>query len=215
MNSNGNDGDKTLVYLVRHGLTDWNSVGRYQGQTDIPLNAVGLSQAEAVSEWLVEQSAGFKAVYTSDLKRASQTAQVIGDKLRLSPIPETVLREISCGKWEGLTRAEIAAQYPEERGRWEANRYTYPMPGGENIPAVQARLSGFYWDVVARHCGDTVIVVTHGMALLALAAALRSVHISEYWHNKIFIGNTSVTIVSFASGVPNIELFNSVEHLTE
>ena len=215
MDSNGNGADKTLVYLVRHGLTDWNSVGRYQGQTDIPLNVIGLSQAEAASEWLAQQPVVFSTVYTSDLKRASQTAQVIGGKLGLSPIPEATLREISCGHWEGLTRAEIAAQFPEEQARWQANRYSYSMPGGENIPAVQARLSAFYWEVVERHRGDTVIIVTHGMALLALAAALRGVHIAEYWRSKIFIGNTSVTIVSFANGVPNIELFNSVAHLPE
>src|SRR5215210_3952847 len=97
--SRGNQTEaKTLVYLVRHGLTAWNVEKRFQGHLDVPLSEEGLGQAEAVGRWLAGQSAFFTALYSSDLARASQTAQVIGRHLYLEPRLAPSLREIHCGE---------------------------------------------------------------------------------------------------------------------
>ena len=214
MSSNGHTG-KTVVYLVRHGLTDWNAEKRMQGQTDVALNETGLYQADLVSTWIAEQPVKFGVIYTSDLRRAAQTAHAIAERLHLAPIPAKALREIHCGAWEGFTGAEMDQRYPEEREKWRANRYSYRMPGGENVADVQARVSEFYWKMIKQHEGQTILVVTHGLALLSLVAALQSVHIEEFWRQKTFIGNTSVTIVAHTNGRTEIERFNSIEHLPE
>ena len=214
MSSNGRS-DKTIVYLVRHGLTDWNAEKRMQGQTDVLLSEAGLHQANLVAAWIAEQPVKFEIIYTSDLQRAAQTAQAIAERLDIVPIPVKALREIHCGDWEGFTGVEMDSKFPEEREKWRVNRYTYRIPGGENVADVQSRVSEFYWGMVKQHKGQAILVVTHGLALLSLVAALQGVHIEEYWRKKTFIGNTSVTIVSHANGHTEIERFNSVEHLLE
>src|SRR5438067_685184 len=103
---------KTLVYLVRHGLTEWNLQKRFQGQLDVPLSREGLEQSRRLGQWLAGQSVRFSAIYSSDLARAMQTAQAVGECLGLVPEPAIGLREIHCGEWQGLTVEDVDARYP-------------------------------------------------------------------------------------------------------
>lgn len=89
----GIEGAETLVYLVRHGLTDWNQEHRFQGQIDVPLNQEGLAQAKSVAQWMGEQATSFSALYSSDLMRAAQTAGPIGAELGLLPVYRQDLRD--------------------------------------------------------------------------------------------------------------------------
>lgn len=214
MSNNARD-NRTVVYLVRHGLTDWNAEKRLQGQTDVSLNEVGLQQASLVAAWISEQPVKFDVIYTSDLRRAAQTAQAIASRLNIHPISHRALREIHCGEWEGFTGAEIDSKYPAEREMWRVDRYQYRMPGGENVADVQSRVSVFYQNMLNQHEGQTILVVTHGLALLSLVAVLQGVPIEEYWKKNIFIGNTSVTIVVHSNGQAKVQRFNSVEHLPD
>src|SRR5216110_2190911 len=95
-------GQRTLVYLVRHGETTWNVERRFQGQLDVELSKTGLRQAEAVARWLAAQPVRFAAIYSSDLQRASRTALSIGAKLGLEPRRDPSLRELNVGEWQGL-----------------------------------------------------------------------------------------------------------------
>jgi broad specificity phosphatase PhoE len=126
------------LLLVRHGETDWNAAGRWQGQTDVPLNTTGRSQALALAARLRAESV--RAVAASDLSRARGTAEIVGESLGLEvAFVDAALRERAYGDWEGLTRSECEARFPEEWARHVADPRT-PPPGGESTDALLARV---------------------------------------------------------------------------
>src|SRR5262245_42602239 len=106
----------TDLLLARHGETEWNRVGRWQGHADPPLNDEGRRQAVELAERLAGD--GIAAVYSSDLQRASETARTVGDRLGLEVVEDPALREIDVGSWSGLTRAEVAERFPDGFARW-------------------------------------------------------------------------------------------------
>lgn len=152
------------VYLVRHGETDWNAQERAQGQIDVPLNERGRAQARRVAEELKDVPVG--AVYSSDLRRAADTAAEIaavhGLEVRLDPD----LREIHQGEWQGLTNSEIAARWPD---LWE-RRFSARRPGGECPREVLERALGALARVASAHPGEHVVVVSHGATIRWLVA---------------------------------------------
>src|SRR5438874_2399468 len=137
-------GQRTLVYLVRHGETEWNVERRFQGQLDVELSKTGLRQAVAVSRWLASQPVKFSAIYSSDLKRASRTALIIGAKLDLMPRLDPALREINAGDWQGLVASEIEALFPGKLDEWHEKVDSLTLPVGESIAAVQERVLAAY-----------------------------------------------------------------------
>jgi broad specificity phosphatase PhoE len=160
-----------LVYVARHGETDWNAANRWQGRTDIPLNDRGRAQARALAGRL--RLIPFAAVVSSDLSRAYETARIVGSELKVAlAYVDPELRERSFGVFEGLTRAECEAQYPGAWRAWLEHR-TAPR-GGEASEALRARMVA----AVARVCQDVArddapaLVVTHGGSLRAVVAAV-------------------------------------------
>ena len=153
----------TRLWLVRHGQTDWNLEKRYQGHTDFPLNATGLKQAELAAQMLGGRR--YAALYSSDLQRARITAEIIGAQIGLEVIVDQRLREVNLGAWEGMLVGDIQARYPDE---WEArqrDRLHVRPPGGESVLDVATRIWPAVDDLAARHPGDDIIVVSHGLAL--------------------------------------------------
>lgn len=135
----------TTLLLVRHGETDWNADGRLQGQTDRPLNEYGRRQARQLADELAGEE--FEAIYASDLSRARETAEIVGERLGLSVALDPDLREKDWGTWEGLT--------PVERDRVEFV--------GESTEAHQERMLRALGRISERHPdGGRVLVVTHG-----------------------------------------------------
>lgn len=209
---------KTLVYLVRHGETTWNVERRFQGQLDVELSRTGVAQAEAVANWLAAQPVHFSAIYSSDLKRAAQTAQAIGRRLKLTPQLHRDLRELHAGEWQGLLASEIEARFPGQLAEWSAKVNTFTTPGGESIPKVQKRVYAAYNELVAEHPGDAIIIVSHGAALTALLAAIHKWDLVETWQSRrARLNNTSVTVVALDHEKSEHELLllNSSEHLPD
>ena len=128
---------KTLVYLVRHGETSWNAEHRFQGHLDVELSRKGVAQAEALANWIAEQPVHFAALFSSDLMRAVQTAQIIGRRVRLVPQLYRGLREVHGGEWQGLVRTEIEARFPGKLDIWDAQLDSFTVPGGGSLPDVQ------------------------------------------------------------------------------
>ena len=106
----------TELLLVRHGETDWNRDRRFQGHADPPLNETGREQANALAEELAGEE--IELVYTSDLQRARETAQIVGARLGAGVVPLPALREIDVGEWQGLTWPEIEQRFPEGARLW-------------------------------------------------------------------------------------------------
>lgn len=147
-----------LVHVVRHGETDWNSAGLAQGQSDLPrLNEQGRHEAAHAAAQLA--GVGATALFSSDLRRARETAEVIAAATGLPVQLTPALREQALGEWEGRVSAELWTS-PECAGEWTADR---AAPGGESARAVHERLSAFFRDVLATAHGP-IVVVTHGDA---------------------------------------------------
>jgi len=151
------------LLLARHGETEWNRTGRWQGQADPPLNQVGRRQAAELAEHLAGN--GVDAIYTSDLRRASETARVVGERMRLDVVEDPGLREIDVGSWSGLTHAEVQARHPEGFARWLAGEIGHD---GETREQLTVRVVGAIARIGLSHEAGTVLVVTHGGAIRAL-----------------------------------------------
>lgn len=162
----------TTIHLARHGETDWNRELRWQGHSNPPLNERGRRQACALADAL--EGTSLAAVYSSDLRRASETAEIVALRLGLPVSVDPALREIDVGSWEGLTLAEIEARFPEAVDRWE-RRGAHGWDGGETHDQMAARVHDAVHSIAAGHEGEEILVVTHGgpiRALKALAAGL-------------------------------------------
>ena len=153
----------TRILLARHGETDWNSVGRWQGHADPPLNDAGRSQAAELAERLAGD--GIAAIYSSDLMRASQTAHVVANRLGLAVVEDAGLREIDVGSWSGLTRAEVEQRFPEGYARWLEGEIGHD---GETREELTERVVGAVERIAAQHPDGTILAVTHGGAIRAL-----------------------------------------------
>ena len=162
---------ETRLLLVRHGETDANVAGIWQGATDHPLNERGLAQARAVAERLAREEAQVTAVYTSPLRRARQTAEIIAQALGDLPVHEDPdLSEYNLGEWEGLTYQEL--RY--ERRLWDRMREDphWAPPGGESAYQFAMRVLAAFQRIAERHQGETVVVVGHGGAIATALALL-------------------------------------------
>jgi probable phosphoglycerate mutase len=145
----------TTILLARHGETDWNREGRWQGWADPSLNGTGHDQARELALRLAETP--FDAVYSSDLRRALETAEIVAAAHRLQVVADPGLREIDVGQWSGLTHAEITERFPL------GNR-----PGGETREQHSVRVLAAVERIARAHPDGRVLVVAHGGCLRAL-----------------------------------------------
>lgn len=169
------------LWLVRHGQTDWNVEGRYQGQSDIPLNETGRAQARALAEQWAGQK--FEALYSSDLKRAYETACILGARLNLKVQVDPSLREICQGEWEGLQVQCIAQRYQAEVTRMHGNRQDFRAPGGESVTEVGQRMAQAADRIAQTHPHGGVLIVSHGMSVSTLYCLSQAISLAEaYLH---------------------------------
>jgi alpha-ribazole phosphatase len=184
----------TGIYLIRHGETDWNVNGRWQGQADIPLNEKGKIQALEVAGKLKNSMCG--AIYSSDLIRARQTAEVISKTLLISSIYyDSRLREIHQGLWEGLSIIEIREQYKVEFQRRQENPWLVSPPGGETAQQVQERVTHLIDEIKSREAGKNVAVVTHGFVIAVILSHYQQIPVNRVW--DLVPGNGDICRIDF------------------
>jgi broad specificity phosphatase PhoE len=155
----------TTLLLVRHGETDWNRDGRWQGLSDTRLNDRGREQARE----LAAQLDGVDVLYSSDLARARETAEIVAERLGLEVRVDERLRERGFGEWEGLNADEIEQRFADAHRLWKAGE----GPGAENaepFDAFAARIHGFVDEVLEEHQGKSVLVVSHGGSIRVIHA---------------------------------------------
>ena len=200
----------TKVIFIRHGQTEWNVTGRYQGQSDVQLTAEGRRQAEKLAADFPVDTVD--AVYASDLQRAMDTAETIAQKFGLSVQAEPAFREVSFGKWEGLTYQQIVAEWEEGMTNFFQHPDILEIPGGETFPAVQKRATDKLQELVKKHDGQTIVVVAHGAVLRTMLTAALHMPLQYLWSIRQF--NTAVNIVRYDEGAnATVELLNSTAHL--
>jgi len=197
------------LLLARHGETDWNATGRFQGQTDVPLNAKGLAQAEALAR--SPRLRGVRTIYTSDLQRSLQSAQAVASALACPLIPDPRLRELNYGAWEGMTREEIAAAYPELWAQRLKDQNIMP-PGAEALEDAAERLRGFLADLRTARPEGGVLVMTHGGLLSVLACVVTGLPL----HRRFIFrtGNTGLCMLGLGEDSDGfVRLWNDTCHL--
>lgn len=183
----------TSLWLVRHGQTDWNLEGRYQGHADIPLNAEGLRQARQLAEKLSGEA--FAAIYCSDLQRARVTAEIAAARLGLSVIPLAKLREINQGEWQGRYLAEVKAEFGEPDPVAGEQILNERAPGGESVAEVAVRMKQAADEIATAYPSGKVLVVTHGLALATLVCQARRIPLQQVYQH--IPDNTVVSIVEW------------------
>ena len=195
------------LILVRHGETEWNRIGRYQGRTDIELNTTGLWQAERVRDRLAGQK--IDAIYSSDLRRALCTARIIASRHDLAVIPCQELREIDFGKIEGMTFDEIQRHYPA----WSGMSSDLSIPGGESLSQLASRVELFISKLSQHSSDESILIVAHSGPLHILVCALLGIGI-EHWL-RIRLNAASITVVEGYPGMPRLSLLNDTCHLED
>lgn len=192
-----------LVGLVRHGLTDWNKIGRIQGQSDIPLNEEGRSQARKLSERLLtDQEYKWDFIITSGLSRAQETGEIIAKTLNI-PLydPDSRLVEKAFGQVEGLTAEE-------RETLWGVDWKQLDL-GQESDEAIQDRALSFLKEMGEKYSDNNVLVVSHGGLLAQLFTALYQNKCTER------IGNLSLTILEKNDHNWDMRLYNCTRHLED
>jgi broad specificity phosphatase PhoE len=177
------------VIFIRPGETDWNREFRFQGQVAVPLNEHGKRQAQRLANFI--RNIGVSALYSSDLKRAAQTAELLGGKLGFEPVLDARLRERNIGVWQGLTQKEMEGWYPAEYQQFRADPDAYRMPQGESRKEVRERMLAAFADILKQDKGETVAVISHSTAINALLAEI--VHTVVF--GSVDVSNTSVTTI--------------------
>jgi broad specificity phosphatase PhoE len=167
----------TRLCLVRHGQTNWNLEGRYQGQSDVPLNENGRAQARNLAEQL--QGQPFLAIYTSSLLRAKETADIIAAAVHLPVTFEPRLAEINQGEWEGQLVDGIKTRYAELWQQHTIDPASVRPPGGETITEVAGRVYAALNDITHLHPIGLVLVVSHGLALATVMCKVRGLPIEQ------------------------------------
>ena len=201
--------ESTRILLVRHGETDWNASGRIQGHSDTPLNAAGRQQAQRVAQRLAREP--IRALYSSDLSRAFETATIIGVPLGLTVVASPRLRERQYGVWEGLTSAEIQARYPEQFAIWRARSTDFAPPQGETRSELLTRALAELETIARRHVSEVVVVVTHGgLCYVLINHILGSV---DGDRREFTFGNASIHTLEVTGNQWSVISINETAHL--
>ncbi|MBA5851610.1 histidine phosphatase family protein [Clostridium sp. cel8] len=201
---------ETELLLIRHGQTSWNKLGKYQGSSDIELSEEGIIQAKYLKKHLKGK---FDCIYTSPLKRAIKTAEIIASNSKKTPIIVNDLREINFGKWEGLTLKQIYSEYKDEYLKWQNDPGNASLPKGEiSLEYACKRSKNALMNIVRKNKQKKIVVVAHGGILKAALVGL--FNLDPLMYHKFILSNTSVTKILLNDNLdPIIYSINDTSHL--
>lgn len=200
----------TRLYLIRHGETEWNKQNRTQGcGNDLSLSEFGIMQAKAVAKRFIDED--ISAIFSSDLKRAYETAEEIS-KIVLKPIITSPgLREMNFGCFEGLTSYEISTHYKDIYERWRNNPMEHDIPQAESFIMLKNRTLDTVSQIITDYKGKNIIIISHGITIKIMIMSLLGMDPSL--HSRLRINNTGVSILDWREHGPVLTLFNDVCHL--
>lgn len=197
------------LIAIRHGETEWNAQGREMGQLDSPLTGLGMEQADAIARRLVKVP--FAALYSSDLGRAVQTADIIAALCRKTVIIDSGLRERHMGIFQGLTVTEMRERFPQERRDYERIGFEYVIPGGESARQRLERSVRVLTAIAENHPTETVVAVTHGGFLMGCFEFVLGISPGNGWRFKR--QNGSYSAFEYSGTRWCLETWNDMSHL--
>lgn len=202
----------TRLYLVRHGETEWNKASKIQGGIDTELSAYGMEQAKMLAKRLSLEEIDF--IYSSSLKRALKTAEIIAEDKKCTIFESAEYHEIRLGPWEGMTIQEIQEQYSKHLRTYREDPVNFKLPGAETFLELAERTYNAILNIVNRHYDSNILLVSHGTAIKAAIIRILGIDINNY--TKFKIDNASISIIDFYENSmekPVVVSLNDTNHL--
>lgn len=199
------------LYLIRHGETEWNSIKRWQGWTDIELSEKGRNQARSLGERM--KNMDIDEIYSSPLKRAYETARPAAEAKGMEIKTMDCFKEINFGEWEGMTSEEISAKYGKEFDEFLKNPEEMPFSGEGSFKNVEKRIAKGFEKILEGKNGKSIAVVTHGGIIRIAVKYLLG--IEGQWFNKTWIDNTSITLVEIHKNYNLLRVLNDSSHINK
>ncbi len=204
----------TRLYLVRHGETEWNKVSKVQGRTDTELSCEGIKQAQLLAGRIARENIDY--IYSSSLKRALRTAEIVADYKECEVVKSENYHEICLGPWEGMTINEISEKYSEHFRVYKEDPANFNLPGAETFLDLTERTYNAIKEIVSSHKGSNILLVSHGTAIKAAIIRILGIDIINY--TKFRIDNASISIIDFPEDMPErpvVLCLNDTSHLRE
>jgi probable phosphoglycerate mutase len=203
----------TRLYLIRHGATRLSAEDRFSGGTEVDLSDEGRWQAACLSKRLADDP--IVAFYCSPMRRTVETATIIAQPCHLIPEQREGLREIHHGHWETMSRADVEEQYPEEYAAWQEDPFTFAPEGGESGVMVMARALPVIREIVLKHAGQAVAVVSHKATIRLILSSLLGFDARGY-RDRLDQSPACLNILDFKDPVrARLMLFNDVSHYVD
>jgi len=199
----------TRVIIVRHGRTEWNRVERFRGRVDIGLDEVGMKQAEVAAKRIREWP--ISAIYSSPLRRAMDTAEIIAAPLELNVQPMSGIIDIDYGSWQGLSTEQVVARDDSLYSRWIKSPYEVKFPGGESFTEVRERVASAIGDLIQQHPKETFVLVSHKVICQILILNLLGLDSSHFW--QITQDVCAMNLFEVRGGIPSVLFLNDTCHL--
>jgi broad specificity phosphatase PhoE len=200
----------TKLILTRHGETVWNVEKIYRGRTDVNLDEVGIKQAELLGKHLSTWE--LEAIYSSPLKRALDTANIVARYQKIGVHVAEGLIDFNYGEWQSLPEQEVQRLYPTLHNEWHNNPHKVKMPGGENLEDVRRRAIEVVNDVLSKYQGS-VVLVSHRVVIKVLICSLLGLDNSHFWNINQDVGG--ITIFNYVDGRFVLTRHNDTSHLKE
>ena len=198
-------------YIVRHGQTNWNILGKTQGHGNSDLTAKGIEQATELAESIVNYPIDY--IYSSDLGRAVQTAQILGDKSNIKVKETEALREMGFGEWEGLLIDEIKANYANVYATWRNEPHLAQIPGGETLHLIKDRVDSFIQSLNEKYDDKHILLVTHSVTVRVMLLAFLNSGMENIY--RIKQDNTALNIVEYRDYGPVVIKMNDTSHIKD
>ncbi|MCJ7515919.1 MAG: histidine phosphatase family protein [Dehalococcoidia bacterium] len=199
----------TRVIIVRHGRTDWNRVERFRGRADIGLDEMGMKQAEAAAERIRKWP--ISAIYSSPLRRAMATAEIIAAPFELNVQPMSGIIDIDYGAWQGLSTEQVVARDDNLYSQWIESPHEVKFPGGESFAEVRERTASAVDDLIQQHPKETFVLVSHKVICQILILSLLGLDSSHFW--QITQDVCAMNLFEVRGGIPSVLFFNDTCHL--
>ncbi|MEG1312341.1 MAG: histidine phosphatase family protein [Romboutsia sp.] len=196
-------------YIVRHGQTNWNILGKTQGHENSDLTENGEKQAKELSEVMIDYPIDY--IYSSDLGRAVQTAQIISNKLGLNIIKTPALREMGFGIWEGLLIKEIKQNHASTYDVWRNQPHLVDIEGGETLHVIKERTDNFIKEINDKYDNKHILLVSHSVTVRAMLLSFIGSPMENIY--RIKQDNTALNIVECRDYGPVVVKMNDTSHI--
>jgi probable phosphoglycerate mutase len=198
------------LIIIRHGESEWNRIGRYQGQADAPLSELGLRQAEALAGRLRNER--LHAIYTSPLQRAARTAAAVARYHPDVPLyAEPALLEIDHGDWQGLMVDEVKERYADGLREWRMHPTRAQMPNGESFSNILKRVLDFKDRLLLEYPDRSVLISTHDVVVKILVSDVLGMNMDRI--NRIWVTNASISAIEYGDDLPYLVSLSEACHL--